>query len=68
MLWQLAFMARVMQYSLTSIWDRHHAFPRVTLMTSCSMPVPINFYMQLVKDAPGKSLPQLPDMPFLTLS
>ena len=43
-------------------------FPRVTLMTSCSMPVPINFYMQLVKDAPGKSLPQLPDMPFLTLS
>ena len=40
-------------------------FPRVTLMNSCSMPVPINFCMQLVRDAPGKSLPQLPDMPFL---
>ena len=29
------------------------------------MPLPINFYMQLFKDAPGKSLPQLPDMAFL---
>lgn len=40
-------------------------FPHVTLKTSCFMPLPINFYMQLFKDAPGKSLPQLPDMAFL---
>ena len=27
MLWQLAFMACVVQYTLTRTWDRHHALP-----------------------------------------